>query len=415
MNNKENRKNKIPVIVTAAVFVAVVFGFFIWLILSHGREYSEKENRYLSDMPELSVDTFFDGTWMEDVEDFVSDQFPMRDTFIEAQSAMRLASGRQDNNNVYYGESLVSAFWNFDKDALEKNMKQIESIATKAEGNVYFVPVATAGEVLAEKPDLAPDIDQQALINYMKDRLDCVITIDPTESLKAAAESSSSYLYYKTDHHQTTYGAYIVYTEIMKAMGKDAIAESDFAKTVVAEDFTGTMYNKSGAWWTGADTIERWDYVGDGVEFQTAQPSESLSDAASFFTDSASVLPDSSDSLQGATSSFTVELSMTGEIYNSLYNESALDGADKYSYFLYGNKPVEVIRNDSAQAKEKLLIIKDSYAHAIVPFLANHYEEIHMIDLRYYRQDIQKYIEENGLEGADIIFIYNVEDLAGEE
>ena len=57
------------------------------------------------------------------------------------------------------------------------------------------------------------------------------------------------------------------------------------------------------------------------------------------------------------------------------------------------------------QTGRKLLMIKDSYANSLVPFLTNHYDEIHIIDLRHFNSPLQPYIEQYGL--SEILLVYN--------
>ena len=87
----------------------------------------------------------------------------------------------------------------------------------------------------------------------------------------------------------------------------------------------------------------------------------------------------------------------SGEQSASLYDESALDKADKYTVFFGGNHPRVVIRSASASGG-KLLYLKDSYANACAPYWTGSFSEIHLIDLRYYKKSIADYIAENGID-----------------
>ncbi|MEG0473040.1 MAG: DHHW family protein, partial [Solibacillus sp.] len=107
----------------------------------------------------------------------------------------------------------------------------------------------------------------------------------------------------------------------------------------------------------------------------------------------------------------------TDKTVASMYDESFLAKKDQYSYFLSGVHALMKLTTklDPQQiAQEKLLVIKDSYAHNVLPFLTNHVPEIHVIDLRYYNGRIGDYLSENGIQ--DVLFLFNtatfVEDTA---
>ena len=88
---------------------------------------------------------------------------------------------------------------------------------------------------------------------------------------------------------------------------------------------------------------------------------------------------------------------------DSIFFTEHLGKKDKYSYFLDGNHGLSVIRGNASTGKS-LAIFKDSYAHALAPLLINHYDSLHLIDMRYYREDPVKYIVTNDIK--DILFIY---------
>ena len=92
-----------------------------------------------------------------------------------------------------------------------------------------------------------------------------------------------------------------------------------------------------------------------------------------------------------------------------MYFYNHLDDSDKYEVFLDGNHPYTVIKNKNASSKEKLLVIKDSFAHSLVPFLADHYAEIVMVDMRYFSMPMQPIIEREGIDR--ILFLYSIDNL----
>ena len=355
-------------IATAVVFCGLLAGMLVWFLLSPRRDFSPKENRYLAACPTVTADAVLTGKWSRQFEEYVADQFPARDQWIVMQAAMQRASGSLENNGVYFGDQLIGTFRQYDKTRLQRNLSAIEAFAAYSEIPVYAVPVPNACEINRDLlPRSAPDDSQAEILRQAADAMTDAVLVDTTELLKTAAGQGTQ-LYYATDHHMTTAGAYRVYAALVTAMGISPLPESAYTKTVVTTDFTGTLYRKSGAWWTKPDSIARWD------------------------------APDVKASLTFLPS---------GKEYDSIYDESALSGNDQYTYFAYGNQPLEIIRTNADGGK--LLLIKDSYAHAVLPFLCSHFSEIHMIDLRYDRESVQQYLQNNSFDCA--VILYNISNL----
>ena len=153
--------------------------------------------------------------------------------------------------------------------------------------------------------------------------------------------------YYKTDHHWTTEGAYIAYTKICGEFGISAFGEEYFEKETVAKDFRGSAYARSCLpdQLISPDKITLYRYEGD-------------EDVEIFRRDT-------------STQEF------------GFYDESALLGADKYRVFLGGNYAQLSIKSD--QSKPRLVLVKDSFANSVIPFLSLHFN-IEVIDPRYCTQ-----------------------------
>jgi hypothetical protein len=180
-------------------------------------------------------------------------------------------------------------------------------------------------------------------------------------------------LYYKTDHHWTLYGALLAAGEYLQESGHDTAAESTLGLlategtsiTEVSNTFRGTQYASTLYPFSACDVI--YSYPTGGAH------------------------------------SFTAD----GVKYKSLYDEDALGSEDEYTYYLGGNASVCVI-DGTADSIEKLLIIKDSYANCFVPFLTDTYQEIHLLDLRYYHEDVGAYIQDHGI--TEVLVLYNADN-----
>ena len=375
--NSEKRQNSIA-LATVILFFGILVIFACWFLFGKDKDFSAKENRYLTTMPEITAEKIFSGQTSKDLEAYVNDQFPAREAWIISRAAMQRATLSADSNGVYFGDPLTDTFWTYDAERFHKNISAVEAYALAAKDSgetVYFVPVPNDMAVNREAlPALAPDADQQAMIHEMESIAPTVTLVDTLPALREAKADAA--LYYGTDHHMTTAGSYVVYAELMKAMGIEPLAEADFTKVTVTDSFTGTLYNRSGAWWTAPDKVERWD-LREG----------------------------------GGAAEATLTILPSGEKKDSIYNDAALSTTDAYQYFLYGNQPLEVIRTGAEGGK--LLLVKDSYAHAVVPFLCGHFSEIHMVDLRYYHGSLKVYREEHGIDTT--VVLYNIKNLTEDE
>ena len=351
-------------IISAVCFCGLLGGGAAGFLLLPAREFSPQENRYLAQRPALTADAVFSGQYAKNCEEYLQDQFPARDALVVMQAAVSRGTGRRDNNGVYFGDALIGTFWQYDRTIFANNLGSVELFAQKAGIPVYFIPVPNACEIQrTNSPGKYPDCDQSALIQQAEETIKSAKVVNLLPRL-LEADAAGTKLYYATDHHMTSAGACEVYTGLAEAMGITAPPASAYEKTVVTEDFRGTQYHKSGAWWTAPDSIERWD-------------------------------------LPGVTASLTVMPS--GTEHESIFNADALTGNDPYSYFAYGNQPAEIIRTN-AESGRKLLLIKDSYAHVVLPFLCADFSEIHMIDLRYDRESMLKYIAAHGIDCAAVLY-----------
>ncbi len=94
----------------------------------------------------------------------------------------------------------------------------------------------------------------------------------------------------------------------------------------------------------------------------------------------------------------------------ALYNPENLDQKDQYTFFLGGNQPRIVLQTPASDAP-KLLILRDSYTDSLVPYLQTHFSEIHLIDVRYYLQPIDTYLQEHDID--TVLAAYSVAQFIG--
>jgi len=188
----------------------------------------------------------------------------------------------------------------------------------------------------------------------------------PAKEIRYSSHPSDWQNRNKTDHHWTTLGAWLSFQGVADAMG---IKPDPNAYTVypVTHSFSGALVSKSGYLTFATDTIDV--YVPKNEE-------------------SYSVVNYVEEQKKSA----------------SLYDSEQLKGKDKYAVFLEGNHPIIKIKNPVANGKN-LLVIKDSYANAFIPFLTPFYSEITVIDPRYYYDSIDALIADAQI--TDILYLFN--------
>jgi len=345
------RRDGILIIITA-LFIAV-FAVLVWL-LPH-KPFSEDENRTLQEFPKFSLEALTEGEYTADIGSFYSDQFPARRFFVGLKSVAELGQLKMQNNSVIpaSGGRLVKRLEYESLDAAKKNLdaiKDFEELLTSKE-----IPVTTV--IAPRSTDIFADFVHPI---YSRDRTDKIWSLinesglsdlSLVEPLKKA-ENDGGYVWYKTDHHWTTDGAYLAYTLLADELNYSPLPPEFFKPTTVSEEFYGTTWSSSGMPWTAPDEMKLYRFEGDEA--------------------------------------YVVENMITGDVMQGFYDNSKLEVKDKYSTFLGGNQAyVKVYDPTATVEKPKLLIVKDSFAHSLAPFLAIHYE-LHIVDLRYYTESTAK-------------------------
>lgn len=366
--------NKKCDILLSLLFAAFLFAGPAALFLVRDREYSENENRYLAGKPALSADGVITGNFMKGVENYINDQFVLRDQLIGIKTETQLLLGRKEINGVYIGrDGYLIERWQeheVDSNLLEQNVNDLNSFAKRHRDLKISTLIApTSGLVMKSKlPDYALVFDQKKAIDSIGRQLDEKIQfIDVTEQLMDHADE---YVYYKTDHHWTSLGAFYAY-ETWCGQVKQPVSAADYTVSTVTDSFRGTLYSKV------------------------------LSGRAAY--DSISVFEDKRQS------DYKVYYNFGKTESDSIYDYQRLDEKDKYQFFLGGNYPELSIRTENRNGKH-LLVIKDSYANAFIPFLIRDYESVHVIDPRYFNRNIDQYMEDQKV--TEVLILYNVKSFS---
>ncbi len=348
-------------------FIVTIFIFSVGGILFKAlpqKDFSENENRYLSTFPKLSLEDYMSGDFQEDIEAATADQFICRDFWTGMATNLRKAIGLRDSGDTYIGENgyYFAKTLNSDiKTARYKRNIGFVSIFMQDAVNSKFMLVPSPATVLHDElPDYAQIYDSDLMYMMAEISAGDGNFIDVRKDLQTAAKTGQ--VYFKTDHHWTLYGAYTGYENICKAYGLEIKDKSSFDVKKVSSDFYGTIYSK--------------------VLDDTAKP----------------------DNIYIAENTGELSIKCDGKNVKSLYDMSKLDTKDKYAVYFGGNYGRTDIINKSAASEKKLLIIKDSYANSMVPFLTGDYSQITMIDLRYYNESIQTLIKDENYDNTLILY-----------
>lgn len=353
--------------VTVTIFLLILSGMSVFGFAAGDERYSEKENRYLAIKPDLDSGNLLNGKYQEDYETYLADKTIFRNKWIELKTYIELASLKKDVNGVYFGkDNYLIARQDTDKfetENADKNCKYLEEFVDNYKKNtdICVMLVPNTSEILKKKlPKYAYNFNETRYINDIYKEIGEDNTVDVNQMLKAHKDE---YLYYKTDHHWTTLGAYYAFTEYADKTG---INIEKYTTKLVTDKFYGTMSSKANL-----------EIEADKVYIYEPDKEEEVS----------------------------VRYNNSTELKDSLYEMSALDKKDKYSIFLGGNNPLVQITTN-AENDRKVLVIKDSFAHCFIPFMISGFSKIDVVDLRYYNESIRKMIEEGGY--TDILVLYNV-------
>ena len=395
-------KNKINMI-TTVLFLVLIFGFGIAFWVIPDSDFSAEENRPLQTFPTLSADDWLEGKVSERLINYYSDQFPLRSMWVSLHAAGELGLGRGESGGVLLGANGQLAVRRFDA---------YVSLTERLKGTDYYDPhhveegleaIIALNQTLSKRDIplcvlLAPRTIDVAVGDFaypadLTDRLDAAIQttlgdakINSVEMLDTFRElhNAGEYVYFRTDHHWTSKGAYTAYAEVMKSWGMEAdILPEEFFTIRSVPDFYGTTYSRSGMYFTLPDTLEIWEAT-DG-------------------SDSRFTVFERDEKSPGGIKTI---------IESGFISESYLEGKDKYGAFLDGTHRMLFIIDKEASAKgeyrPRLLLARDSFANSMVPFLARHFD-ICMVNLSGGMTNLSELAMEYGCQ--QVLIVCNRENL----
>lgn len=354
--------------IAAGLFVSylLIVGFISYL--KEDVTFSEQENRYLAQKPSFSIQKVLSGKFMKEIETYLADQFIGKNQWIAMKTKAEQFLLKKEINGIYLGkDGFLFERIGKQQDQLEKNMNFVKTFAkTNPQYSITLLLAPTSAAIYPEKlPLFAPSYPQEELIKEIEQYVSSEIQV--VNALPSLMNQKEEYIYFRTDHHWTMRGAYYAYQELSQLLQYTPYPLSEFHIDVISKDFLGSYSSKT---------------IGYSIE---------------------------PDLIELFTPTFPMNYEVTfhdhKEVSFSLYNVEYLKKKDQYSFFLNGHHPLLTIRS-SAHNGKKIAVIKDSFAHVFIPFLVNHFEEVHVIDLRYFRIGLNQYLEENEI--SNILLLFNV-------
>lgn len=360
---KRNQKTALPLLLSVSVLLILLY-----LVFGRPTEYKELEKSYRAECPLLTGEALFSGEFGTEFEEYLTDRIPPRNLFVGINSYMRLLTNRQNTTEIWMdgAGTLYESPVNRDYTVLNKSLGKINLFAdSNPQFNVTLLIVPEAGFISDRlSPVLHSCYKDDVIFSDIKGGLsENVHFTDVTESLL----NSDKDCFYRCDHHWNSYGAYLAYKELSGPLG---YVPEGYSVSDTVSGFYGTTYSRSGLWLCEGDTIE-------------------LSDCGC---------------------PVSVTFSDDENTYDTLYfTEKYEDSPDKYPLFLDGNHPVCTVKNKKGNTGKNLMIVKDSYAMSLVPFLIKHYDTITIMDLRYTKESVSRIMEENRI--SDVLILYSLDHM----
>ncbi|MCM1044757.1 MAG: DHHW family protein [Candidatus Gastranaerophilales bacterium] len=363
MKGLDEKKNAVITI----CFLAVILIVFMAADFVNGdRLYSDMENRLLAEKPVFEKEYFLSGEFGQDYENYVSDQFVSRDKWVEIKTRLDILFQKKDINGVYLGKDdyLIEQHLP-DAYTVEMEQEKVAMLGQMAkEWDIRVMLIPTADNILTDKlPAYASYYDETGLLELVRETVGEDHYVDVYRIL---TEHQDEEIYYRTDHHWTSLGAYYGYC----VWSQDKFIQYAYDvenMTVVSDDFQGTLHSR-------VPVVNTYDKI--------------------------TVFPE----LAEKTFSVTYDRNQTAD---SLFEEHYLDGKNQYGYFLDDNHGLVEIETNYRNGKT-LFVVKDSYANSLIPMLTPYYQRIYVVDMRYYRGRLSELMEECEPEyGMDVLVVYN--------
>ena len=362
--------NNILKYITIIFFIGFIFIIPITTLITPDKKISELENKVLKSFPEFSFESIKSKRFMKNFDIYVSDQFPIRESFLNIKSSYNYLIGNREFRNIYIDKNgrLMEKFI-FNEDIMYKNISKAINLSKhlsdnyKIKSKLIVIPTSIAF-YKNNLPNYAISDSQTDALKFINSNLKHT-NLSFYTPYNILNKNKDKYIYFYTDHHWTQLGAKLAYED----MYNTKVSNDSYLK--VSDNFYGTYFSK-------------------------VMISKIKSDSIYAYQDF---------------NKFNINIDFY-ENFNNLYDNSRLKGKNKYQYFLHGDPAIAVIEGNKNIDKE-VLIFKDSYAHNFIPFLTNNYSKIHIVDPRYYNLNLDDYLNKNN-NISEVLFINNIQTFNNE-
>ncbi|REE88918.1 DHHW motif protein [Paenibacillus taihuensis] len=382
---KLNKKSFI--LLNAVSFLLILFGLGAFNLLgTHSAGLSELEQRNLAQTPTFTWNKLFKGEYARELESYFSDNFVFRSSLVQAGAELKGLKGLPEKNGVSIlerGDNTASSsvtgsdkvkylimnnqavtLFNYSAEAGKQYATAINTFKASINANVrvYSMLAPSAAAFLDDSKYRDMSDSQKDAFNAIYKQLAKGVT--GIDAYSALEQHRSEYIYFRTDHHWTALGAYYAYTQLMKTIGEKPHSLSNYKKGTIT-GFLGSSYKAtlSSSLKSHPDTITY--YVPDG----------------------------------GYTYTIGAKKSASRQVVDPHY---ATAGNGYYAVFLGGDFPQGEILSGNENGK-RLVVVKDSYANAFIPFLIPHFEEIDIIDPRTYKGNLAAFVKNKKI--TDVLFL----------
>ena len=359
-------------LIPSAAIALILLGLSLGSLVLPDVTFSPNENRYMQQAPAFSWQALMNGDFTKKAEDHAADQIPLRDFWMGTKSTLQRIIGKKEINGVWLGKDgyyfAKMTEDDFDRENYEKNVAAVEKFfAANAQKNCHILLAPSPGSVMEDKlpygAALYNDLfyDDHACYDLLVDTFGdrSILTQDALRQ-----EAQNKQVYYRTDHHWTTMGAYTAYEVWADATGHTA---RPVTLQPASDRFRGTLYSK----------VLLPDSVYDTVYIPSQTP--------------------------------VVSMNADGDYFDNLLFYEAAQQKDVYEVFMGGNYAKATITTGTHTGRS-LLLIKDSFANCFLPFITDDYDSITMVDLRYCRENMQTLAQDC----TDILVLYEMSNFAGD-
>lgn len=351
-------------VLTIILFITIID------ISNKDKNFSNFENRSLAQRPVFYFDDFLKGRFSKDYERYINDQFVFRDTWIDLKSRSEYLLGKIENNNIIYGKDnfLFEKYEKVDEENLAKNIDSVLGFIKKIpNNNVNFMIIPSSYTIYKYYLPYGINlVDQEFYINNIYNYLSNYNNTKTISLIDIFKENNDKYIYYKTDHHWTSFGSYLAYSEFVKNNNLSLVDINNLNKHEV-NNFYGTYFSKSKNFNAESDLITYYDVP-------------------------------------------NLSVSIDGVPVDNINDNLKWSSSDKYSAFLRGNNGLTIIQNNNISNNNKILVLKDSFGNSFIQYLVNNYKEVYVVDLRGFIGSFNEFFKSNNFD--DVLIMYNFINLA---